>query len=292
MARPSQSNPPSALLPTDVNINTGRFDLMQELSVPFSLGPVKLAPYGMLDLTEYTQDLNGDSVGRVWGGGGARASLPFSRLYEGAPSELFNVRGLYHKVVLGANYLYAKSNVPVHPAADARPAQRRRDRPGVAEHHSVRSRSTSPGPTACSCRRPATRRASSTRSSTRSAGWCTNKPDTLDNINVLQLDLRQRFQTKRGYPGLEHTVDLVTLGTSVSYFPEVEPRQLRPPVRVPGIRLPLERRRPHRAALDRLVRAVRQRLAVLHRRELTSTARTARRSTSATGRSTRSTAAR
>jgi hypothetical protein len=48
----------------------------------------------------------------------------------------------------------------------------------------------------------------------------TDKPDTLDNINVLQLDLRQRFQTKRGYPGLEHTVDVFTLGTSVSYFPE------------------------------------------------------------------------
>ena len=73
---------------------------------------MKLAPYGMLDLAGYTQDLNGDSIGRIWGGGGTRASFPFSRLYEGAASDLFNVRELYHKAVLGANYLYARSNVP------------------------------------------------------------------------------------------------------------------------------------------------------------------------------------
>src|SRR5205814_2144496 len=51
-ARPSQVNP-LAVLTTDRSINTGRIDLMQELSVPFSLGPVKLAPYGMLDLAGY-----------------------------------------------------------------------------------------------------------------------------------------------------------------------------------------------------------------------------------------------
>jgi hypothetical protein len=48
----------------------------------------------------------------------------------------------------------------------------------------------------------------------------TNRVDTLDNIDVLQLDMRHRFQTKRGYPGLEHTVDLLTVAASVSYFPE------------------------------------------------------------------------
>jgi hypothetical protein len=49
-----------------------------------------------------------------------------------------------------------------------------------------------------------------------------NRVDTLDSLYVLQLDLRQRLQTKRGYPGLEHTVDLATLSTSISYFPEAE----------------------------------------------------------------------
>ena len=47
-----------------------------------------------------------------------------------------------------------------------------------------------------------------------------NRIDTLDDIEELQLDLRQRLQTKRGYPGAEHIVDWMTLDTSVSIFPE------------------------------------------------------------------------
>ncbi|HSQ56140.1 MAG TPA: hypothetical protein VLM40_10400, partial [Gemmata sp.] len=103
LARPSDFNP-YPVLSTDKRIDTGRLDFMQELSAPIGLGPVKLAPYGMLDLAGYTQDLSGDTIGRIWGGGGARGTLPFSRMYEDVSSELLNLRGLYHKAVLGANY--------------------------------------------------------------------------------------------------------------------------------------------------------------------------------------------
>jgi hypothetical protein len=44
--------------------------------------------------------------------------------------------------------------------------------------------------------------------------------DTLDTIDVLQLDLRQRWQTKRGYPGQEHIIDWMTLDLSASIFPQ------------------------------------------------------------------------
>src|SRR5439155_5252173 len=47
-----------------------------------------------------------------------------------------------------------------------------------------------------------------------------NRIDTLDDMQVVQMDVRQRFQTKRGYPGLEHTVDVITLDVSASYFPD------------------------------------------------------------------------
>src|SRR5206468_4308389 len=47
-----------------------------------------------------------------------------------------------------------------------------------------------------------------------------NRLDTLDDVNVLQADVRQRLQTKRGYPGMEHTVDFLTLDVSASYFPD------------------------------------------------------------------------
>src|SRR5262249_33734438 len=51
--------PPPPVLPTDQRISTGRFDLMQELSLPFYAGPVRVVPYAVLDLTEYTEDLTG-----------------------------------------------------------------------------------------------------------------------------------------------------------------------------------------------------------------------------------------
>jgi hypothetical protein len=43
--------------------------------------------------------------------------------------------------------------------------------------------------------------------------------DTRDTIEVLQTDLRQRWQTKRGFPGQEHVIDYLTLDLSASFFP-------------------------------------------------------------------------
>ena len=46
-----------------------------------------------------------------------------------------------------------------------------------------------------------------------------NSVDTLDSIEVMQLDLRQRWQTKRGLRGTEHVVDWMTLDVQASIFP-------------------------------------------------------------------------
>jgi hypothetical protein len=43
--------------------------------------------------------------------------------------------------------------------------------------------------------------------------------DTLDSIEVLQGDILQRLQTKRGYPGQQHVVDWMVLDLSATYFP-------------------------------------------------------------------------
>src|SRR5207247_1325298 len=44
--------------------------------------------------------------------------------------------------------------------------------------------------------------------------------DTLDAIQVVQMDLRQRWQTKRGFAGSEHVVDWMTLDIQASLFPD------------------------------------------------------------------------
>ncbi len=217
-ARPSEINP-LPILTTDRSIDTGRLDLLQELSVPFSLGPVKLAPYGMLDLTGYTEDLNGDTVGRIWGGGGVRSTLPFSRLYEGVTSDLLNIRGLYHKVVFGANYRYVQSNLAY---TDLPLLDRLNDDATDQGWRNMTEYQTTfvPGPNGVLLAGAGNPMNQFNPQQYLIRRGATNRVDTLDNLNVLQVDMRHRFQTKRGYPGLEHTVDLVSLAASASYFPE------------------------------------------------------------------------
>ena len=205
---------PGPVLPTDRPDQFGRFDAFQELSLPFDLGPVKLAPYGVLDLTQYTQDLTGDPRSRALGGGGVRGSIPFSRLFPDVSSELFNVRGLYHKATLGANWYNVRSNTPYTqlPYAD-----RLTDDAVDQAYRNIRPMQPQfvPGPAGVALRdlpqfdpqQYAIRRLADYR------------VDTRDTIDVVQLDLFQRLQTKRGYPGFEHTVDVVTLDMSASYFP-------------------------------------------------------------------------
>ena len=211
--KPAEVNP-LPVLPTDRRTETGRLDLFQEVSAPFDLGPFKVAPYGVLDLAYYSEDLKGDDRGRVYGGGGVRSSLPLTRLYEDVSSELFNLRGLNHKVTFASNYYYARSNVRYYdlPQLDrlnddqidrtyrnARPYQ-----PLFVSGPAGQALATSP---IFDAQQYAIRR------------LVDNRVDTLDDIHVLQGDVRQRFQTKRGYPGLEHTVDFFTLDLSGSYFP-------------------------------------------------------------------------
>ena len=207
--------PPFAILSTEKPTDTGRIDFNQDLSLPLDLGPIRVTPYGVLDLTGYSNDLNGNSIGRVYGAGGSRLSVPFSRLYQDADSEIFNLHGLYHKVTFGANYYYAKSNVPYTnlPFLD----RLNDDATDQAYRNIVPFEPTFlPGPAGIALANSpvfnpqlyAIRR------------LIDNRVDTLDSMQVAQIDLNQRLQTKRGFPGAEHVVDWLSLDLSASYFPD------------------------------------------------------------------------
>ena len=226
--RPATVGPPP-VVPTDVRDDTGRFHFNQRVTLPFDLGPVRLAPYGVMDLAYYGRDLTGESRGRFYGGGGAQASVSASRLYAEATSELFNVRGLYHKVTYGANYFVAHSDTPytLLPQLDrldddatdygdrvARPRQNdlfdangNLIRQGLVPGPNGIALATSPlfDPQLYAIRR-----------------LVENKVDTLDSVQVLQIAAHHRLQTKRGFPGAEHVVDWMSLDVSSSVFPEKE----------------------------------------------------------------------
>lgn len=193
----------------------GRFDVNQELSAPLDVGPIRLTPYGVFDAAYYTRDNTGDDRARLYGGGGLRAAITYSQLFSDVDSELFNLKGLYHKGQYGLNYFYGRSNTDYSRLPqidrlddDAIDVGRRFIRPlqpllvpgadGVAL-------ATSPlfDPQRLAIRR-----------------LLQNKIDTLDDLHVVQVENHQRLQTKRGFPGSEHTVDWFTLDTSVSLYPE------------------------------------------------------------------------
>jgi hypothetical protein len=211
---PGVFEPPVGFATSAVPVDTGRFSLSQELAYPFTLGPFKVAPYAKLILAEYTSDLQGNEATRVWGGGGVRASIPFTRLYPEIQSELFNLQGINHKIVVSGNYFYADTNEPYTKFAeldrlndDASEQMLREFKPQEPLYNPTSGLALATSklfdPQMYAIRR-----------------LVDNRIDTLDRIDIFQFDLRQRWQTKRGFPGAEHVVDWMVLDTSFSYFPQ------------------------------------------------------------------------
>jgi hypothetical protein len=205
--------PPPPVEPTDVTTSTGRFDLWQELSAPFTLGAFRVVPYGVLDLTYYTRDLTGDDQARGYEGGGLRASIPFTRIYPCVESDLLNLNGINHKIVMSGNYFIANSDTShtqlpqLDRLNDDATDQALRDikplEPAINPTNGfalLHSNLYDPQLYALS-------------------RLVDNRIDTLDSIQALQLDLLQRWQTKRGYPGQQHIVDWMTLDLSGTYLP-------------------------------------------------------------------------
>ena len=215
LAKLNTTNVPSfAYEPTDVNVTTGRLDWWTEISTMFALGDLKVVPYAQLDLTYYSQDIAGNEIGRVYGGGGVRSSLPLSRLYEDIQSELFNVNGIFHKIVFSSNYFYAQTNVhynqlpqldQLNDNATTQALDNIFPRQSVLNPGNANFLTTSKlfDPQMYAVRT-----------------LLANQIDTYDNIDVLQLDIRQRWQTKRGFPGSESVVDWMVLDLSASIFPQ------------------------------------------------------------------------
>jgi len=210
----TSTDPEPEISSTDRATNTMRLDWIQEIAYPIQLGPVKVVPYGKLDLAWYSEDLNGDAVGRVWGGGGIRASMPLSRLYPDIQSELLNVSGINHKITLGANYFYAQTNENY---LNLPQLDRLNDDTGDQSYRDIRGQTLLAVPNSPLVL-PVDPKFDPQTYAIRQL--VQTNADTLAAIDVLQLDVFQRWQTKRGYPGMEHIVDWMTLDLSASVFPQ------------------------------------------------------------------------
>ncbi|HEX5268854.1 MAG TPA: hypothetical protein VFW33_00140, partial [Gemmataceae bacterium] len=200
-------------LPNAVAVDTGRADLQQEIRLPFYLGPVKVVPYADLTLSYYTNDVYGQDKGRAVGGGGVMASVPFTRLYPDVHSLLWNLDGINHKIVLSGNYYYAGATAPhtQFPELDrlnddVNDYSLRWMTPLQQAYNPANGLALMTSPV-YNTQLYALRR------------LVDDRIDTLDTIEELQFDVRQRWQTRRGFPGNEHIVDWMTLDLSGTVFP-------------------------------------------------------------------------
>jgi hypothetical protein len=209
---PFFSGPPP-ILANAVAVDTGRADLQQELRLPFYLGPVKVVPYANLDLSYYTNDIAGQEKGRAVGGGGVMASIPFTRLYPDVHSLLWNLDGINHKIVVTGNYYNAGST-----ASHTQFPELDRLNDDVNDYSLRWMTPFQPQ------FNPANGVALQTSPVYNTQLYALrqlvdSRIDTLDTIQALQLDVRQRWQTKRGFPGNEHIIDWMTLDLGATIFP-------------------------------------------------------------------------
>ena len=207
--------PSFAYLPTDVPLDAGRFDVRSDLSLPFTAGAFKVAPYLLGDIAYYTSNINGDGQARFLGGAGVRATIPFSRLFPDVQSDFFNVDSLYHKVIFGTNYLYARSSVSY---SELPQMDRLNDDGSDQAMRDLQYRQIFINPS--------------------NAAFLTNfnglvnpqtyairrlidsRIDTMDSMNVFQFSLEQRLQTRRGLAASEHVVDWMNFNIGASLFPQ------------------------------------------------------------------------
>jgi hypothetical protein len=177
----------------------------------------------MLDLTQYTSDIDHNDVGRVWGAIGTRASVPLTRVYPEVQSDLWNLNGINHKIVFSANYWYSKTNESylLFPQLDRlnddASDQALRD---IYPFQPFFLPGTGPNPFTSGPGQFLITSKLYQPQFFAIQNLLLSRVDTLATIEELQLNIRQRWQTKRGYPGFQHITDWMVLDLSATYFPD------------------------------------------------------------------------
>jgi hypothetical protein len=194
------------------NHNGSEFVTTQEIDLPLQLGPVKVVPYALGQLAHWDQDLQDNDYNRAYGQVGLRASVPFWSVDPSVQSELLNINGIAHKVVLAADFSYSSAtkspyDLPLYNPLNDESIE------AFQRRFEVYTFGGPPLPLPFDERNYALR-----------AGlgdWVTSPtPEIVGDMTALRLDLFQRWQTKRGPEDNPHIIDYITLDTSVTLFPD------------------------------------------------------------------------
>ncbi|MFK8111309.1 MAG: organic solvent tolerance protein OstA [Rubripirellula sp.] len=202
-----------AAVPGEANRAGVILSTRQELTMPVQIGPVKLVPNVSGEAAHYGEGTDGNSVTRILGQAGLRASLSAWRVDPTIQSSLLNVRGLAHKVEWTAEYLYADSDtnldeLPLYDPLDDNSQEQFRRRFILDAYGGTL-------PTRFDPRNHAFRQGYQ--------GLIAGPSDTIaDDLQQFKVGLHQRWQTKRGLPGRERIADLLQMDVDLSFFPDAD----------------------------------------------------------------------
>lgn len=202
-----------APLPWESDSEGLRAATRHELSMPVALGAWKLVPFLSGEAAFWNEDVNQDDVTRLTGQAGLRTSLPFWRVYPNLENRLFDLRGIAHKLTLESEVFYADSSenldrLPLYDPLDDNSQEHFRRRfifntfggalPAEFDERSFALRSGM-------------------------QRWVTaGSTEIVDDLTQVRVGIDQRWQTKRGLPGRERIVDLVSLDVDFTWFPKEE----------------------------------------------------------------------
>jgi lipopolysaccharide export system protein LptA len=201
----------------EADVNGVRVGSRQELNVPLQLGPTKVVPYALTDFTFWQEALDGNDLFRAGGQVGVRASLPVWKVDPTVRSELLNLNGLAHKVTFDVDAFYADASqdineLPLFDALDDDAQEHFRRRFAFSTFGIVPGGDT---PLQFDERFYALRSGLQGNVTSPSA-------EIFDDLAIVKLGARQRWQTKRGAPGRERIVDVVNFDVEGILFPNAD----------------------------------------------------------------------
>ncbi len=198
----------------EADVEGVRAGTRQELDFPMQFRSVKVVPYVLGDVTYWQEDLNGNDVLRGYGQAGIRATLPMWKADPTIQSELWNINGLAHKVNFDFDAFYADSSqdlsrFPLYDQVDDDSQEAFRRRFAFNTFGIV-----APG----NIPLPFDERYFAFRNGMQS-NVTAHSLEIADDLSVVRFGVRQRWQTKRGMPGNQRTIDWITFNVNTSWFP-------------------------------------------------------------------------
>lgn len=213
---------------------TGRLWTSHELDLPIDLNFLRVTPYaqgqlvgwdnqfqtalpnsqlaGTLPEQAFIRGPQGSLLGRAYYGVGGRANVMAWRNYSAVENEMLNIHGLSHKINFDADFRHAASNVSLN-RLGIQDTLDDNTYEYVRRYFALTNYRYGILPPQYDPRFLTLRRTVSP---------ITGTTDIQDDMDTLQLAIRQRLQTKRGPEGRRRIIDWMTFDLSTTYFPNAD----------------------------------------------------------------------